>query len=373
MTRKLPWKRQTERSIASTPKPATPTSVRPQKVKRDDLDGDDNESVASPAPNKRIKKSPSRFATPSKVKRAGSTSPPPEPLPESYMIDGLENDDLYRMVEDEFLSTAQQFTAHLHAAEYHRLKAASKSQNADTIRDISRPVVGRMTDLVKKKQDRKSRFQKQKEVIRKALADKGQDDDTDGKDDWPSASLHGLMESPRKQAARLGNLTKVVATTRAAAGFSTSKPLSSFSTPRQARSGLPGSKSTVTPALRDNSETEDDEDYNQSSPPLGIRTRPLWKTPSSTSHLAKPHQTHSLTKDSPSLRYPTKLAQPTTHKTAPKTTKDADSSDDTEADFLARLKKRQEDRTRNREQRKLAASKAQPKRSTTDDIIPGFL
>ncbi len=36
------------------------------------------------------------------------------------MIDGLEDDDKYRMVEDEFVATAGTFTAHLHAAEYQR-------------------------------------------------------------------------------------------------------------------------------------------------------------------------------------------------------------------------------------------------------------
>ncbi|KAI0897154.1 hypothetical protein F4806DRAFT_424452 [Annulohypoxylon nitens] len=370
MTRKLPWERQTERSVISTPKPATPASVRPQKIKRDDLDRDKKEPIDSPAPNKRIKKSTSTSATPNKA-RAKSTSPPPEPLPESYMIEGLENDDLYRMVEDEFLSTAQQFTAHLHAAEYHRLKAASKSQNADTIRDISRPVVGRMTDLVKKKQDRKTRYEKQKEVIRKAKANKGQDDDSEDKDDWPSASLYGLIESPRKQATRLDNLTKVATTTRAAAGFNTTRHLSSPTTPNRVIRTLSNSKPMAKPSLRDTSETEDDEDYNQASPPLEIRTRSIFTT-----QLPKLRQTHGGTKEGSSSHHPTHTTRPTAQKTAPETTKDAISSDDdVEEDFLSRLKRRQEDRNREREKRKQAANKAQAqtKRSTTDDIIPGFL
>ncbi|KAI1090297.1 hypothetical protein F5B19DRAFT_330954 [Rostrohypoxylon terebratum] len=370
MTRKLPWKRQTERSVISTPKPATPASVRPQRIKRDDLDGGEKTPIDPPGLNKRIKNSHSTSATPNKGPRAKSTSPPPEPLQESYMIEGLENDDLYRMVEDEFLSTAQQFTAHLHAAEYHRLKAASKSQNADTIRDISRPVVGRMTDLVKKKQDRKTRYEKQKEVIRKAMANKGHDDSED-KDDWPSASLYGLMESPRKQATRLDNLTKVATTTRAAAGFSTARHLSSPTTPSRVISTLPGVKPVTKPSLRDDNETEDDEDYSQASPPLEIRTRP-----SLTSQFPKPKQTYSVTKGSSSSYHSTHATRPITQKTAPQPKNDANSPDgDVEGDFLANLKRRQEERNREREKRKLAASKAeaQSKRSTTDDIIPGFL
>jgi len=48
------------------------------------------------------------------------------------MIDGLGHDDRYRMVEDEFAQTARTLTVHLHAAEYQRLKDATKSQNAET-------------------------------------------------------------------------------------------------------------------------------------------------------------------------------------------------------------------------------------------------
>lgn len=63
------------------------------------------------------------------------------------------HDDRFRMVEDEFLATAQQFTRHLHQAEYQRLKAAAAARaegDAEAIRRgevrekrvIVRPVVG---------------------------------------------------------------------------------------------------------------------------------------------------------------------------------------------------------------------------------------
>ncbi|KAI1099348.1 hypothetical protein F4804DRAFT_85799 [Jackrogersella minutella] len=369
MTRKLPWER-INKSIVGTPNSAISTPIRQQKAKRDESDGDDRELAASPAPIKRVKKSPSKFATPlSRIPRAPSTSPPPEPLPESYMIDGLEHDDMYRMVEDEFLSTARQFTAHLHAVEYHRLKAASKSQNADTIRNISRPVVGRMTDLVKKKQ---------RAAVGKAMANKDQDDDIESREDdsWQSASLYGLMEKPRQQAMRLDNLTKVTGTTRAAAGFSTARPLSSFATPRPMPSKFPSSKSTTKPTLKESSETEDDDDDDDlGSPSLEIRTRPSPKAPPSAPQILKPRPAQSLARDSPSLHRTTKATPPTTHKAAPNTTKDTEllGNDDDDNDFLSRLAQRQEARQRNREQRKQAAIKAQSSKRETDDIIPGFL
>ena len=42
------------------------------------------------------------------------------------MHPGLNADDIYVMVEDEFLATAQLYTQHLHQAEYQRLKALAR-------------------------------------------------------------------------------------------------------------------------------------------------------------------------------------------------------------------------------------------------------
>ncbi|KAI0148300.1 hypothetical protein F4776DRAFT_307877 [Hypoxylon sp. NC0597] len=376
MTRKLPWK-QAERSLPSTPRSVASTPIQQVKVKRDESDIEDKKLGASSASVKRIKRSPSGSVTPSRLPRAGSTSPPPEPLPESYMVEGLENDDLYRMVEDEFISTAQQFTAHLHAAEYHRLKAASKTQNADTIRNISRPVVGRMTDLVKKKQDRKARLEKQKEATRKVMANKGQcDNDTGGKDDpWQSTSLYGLMEKPRQQATRLDNLTKPPTATRAAAGFNTARPSSSHAVPRPTlRSNLPGSKPATRPTPKEASETEDDSDDDLPVPSLNIRTKSNGKPSPSIAQLPEPREAESVPRNSLPLQHPARLAQLTAQNTESTPTTEVDDSDDSNGDFLARLKRRQEDRRRDRERRKLAASKAQTNsKQTTDDIIPGFL
>lgn len=114
------------------------------------------------------------------------------------MMDGLNNDDMYRMVEDEFYLIATRFTAHLHAAEYWRLQDEAKTQNAVTIRNISRPVVGRMTGLVKKKQDRAARQQRQNAAVKGAVDD-GSDEEIASR----GTSLFGLMESPRKRIPRL--------------------------------------------------------------------------------------------------------------------------------------------------------------------------
>ncbi|KAI2776381.1 hypothetical protein F4815DRAFT_346346 [Daldinia loculata] len=380
MTRKLPWKR-VELGSTSTPRSPTSTPIRQQKAKRENIDNDDEQAAASPTPAKRVKSSHSVPTSPAPKHTPQPESSPPslKPLPESYMIEGLDNDDLYRMVEDEFLSTAQQFTAHLHAAEYHRLKAASKSQNADAIRDISRPVVGRMTDLVKQKQERKARLEKQKAATRKARADRSRiDDSTASESDlWRSASLHGLMESPRKKAARLDKLTKVATTTRAAAGFGIAKSGQLSTASHPIRKDLTDSRPIPKSTPQQDSETESDDDEDLDGPSAKISTNLVKKFPPSTSQPPKPREVPSTTSNNHPLRRSEKvhpiIQQP---EAKAKTTTEATSSSSSDEaggskDFLSRLKRRQEDRKRNREQRKQAASsKAQ---STTDDIIPGFL
>lgn len=373
MPRKLPWKRQDGGSSTATRTSATATPIRQQKLKRDDSDEDEKKLPVSAVSTKRVKRSHSASPAPKRPPRPGSTSPPPEPLSESFMIEGLDHDDRFRMVEDEFLATAQLFTAHLHAAEYHRLKAASKSDNASTIQNISRPVVGRMTDTVKCKQDRKSLIKKQKAATRKAIVNSGQsDDDTESDDSGQSTSLYGLMKSPRKQAARLENLTKAVTMTRAAAGFSTAKSGSVIATPRAISINLSGSKHIAKPTMKDASETEYDDDDNLDTPPVRIQANANRKLPLSTPQPPKPRQVPLIAKSSPSLRYSEKRTTSPVHRAESRTTKESIPRDDSSEDLLSKLKRRQEERQRNREQRKLAASKAQSKEAT-NDIIPGFL
>ncbi|KAK0120750.1 hypothetical protein ONS96_010951 [Cadophora gregata f. sp. sojae] len=137
------------------------------------------------------------------------------------MQEGKDNDDRYRMVEDEFIEVAQQFTVHLHAAEYKRQQKAVKSQNADTINSISRPVTGKMPDQTKRKLEAATLAKKQRAMIEKLTGKKenGAESESDAEElPYIGTTLHGLMDSPRKKAASLAKLGST-ATTRAAAGF----------------------------------------------------------------------------------------------------------------------------------------------------------
>jgi hypothetical protein len=77
------------------------------------------------------------------TQRNQSSSPPPGPPPEEYMISGLEHDDGWVMVEDEFVTTARVLTAHLHHADYQRLKKLSGARAASSFSLVPRLTDGR--------------------------------------------------------------------------------------------------------------------------------------------------------------------------------------------------------------------------------------
>uniref|UniRef100_L2GDI9 Uncharacterized protein n=1 Tax=Colletotrichum fructicola (strain Nara gc5) TaxID=1213859 RepID=L2GDI9_COLFN len=205
MTRRLPWARDDVDPVRTPAKAATKPST--------------SRSAATPqratpkqkaTPTSRNSKQQSSRLNGLLRNRSASTSPPPQPIPEIFMIEGLENDDKYRMVEDELFTIAGQFTAHLHAAEYQRLKTQTKSQNAETIKNISRPVVGSLTEeeLLRKK--------KQREALRKAKKEAGVDDESGDETSmpWHGTSLQGLMDSPQKKEVPLTTLTRADSRTK---------------------------------------------------------------------------------------------------------------------------------------------------------------
>lgn len=140
------------------------------------------------------------------------------------MHEGMEHDDKYRIVEDEFLAVAQRFTVHLHAAEYKRQEKLAKARNAETINSISRPVTGKMPDHTKRKVEGIARSKTQQNTIQRLLGKKtvaGEDpyDSSDGEGlAYSKTTLRGLMDRPQRKAVSLSKLPPGGAT-RAAAGF----------------------------------------------------------------------------------------------------------------------------------------------------------
>ncbi|TLD15617.1 uncharacterized protein PgNI_02188 [Pyricularia grisea] len=207
MTRTLPWKRNAS-SISAVKSAVTPPSRHSPAV---DPHVSGSPTSHPPRPVTGDEEAQSTYP-PYRVsaikKRSPSSSPPPAPPEESFMINGLDGDDIWRMVEDEFLSVAGAFTAHLHRAEYKRLKRLAESQNATTISTISRPVVCDRTDTVKRRQDRQELERRQCGAIKRMRGSSdekkaNESDEDDGPSPWAGTALQGLMDSPRKKAPRL--------------------------------------------------------------------------------------------------------------------------------------------------------------------------
>ncbi|KUI61600.1 hypothetical protein VP1G_08755 [Cytospora mali] len=216
MGRTLPWKKGDSllavTKSSNSPRPTSNASRPSGHSPPPSAAGTPIRSAPHPKPITPISRPKAKQASSSRAQtslRSPSSSPPPEPIPESFMIDGFDNDDQWRMVEDEFYAVAGHFTAHLHAAEYRRLREEARSQNADSIRTISRPVTAPPTSHVKRRQAALALATAQRQGVKAAMS-RINGEDTEDEDDeipWKGTHLAGLMNSPRKKVQPLANMT----------------------------------------------------------------------------------------------------------------------------------------------------------------------
>jgi len=226
----------------------------------------------------------------------------------SFMREGIDCDDRFRMVEDEFLSVARSFTAHLHAAEYKRQQKMVKSRNADTINSISRPVTGKMPDHTRRRVEGVARAKHHGVIVQSLFGKKtGNDGISDDSDDgeglpYVGTTLHVLMDSPRKKALSIGKSGFFAASTRAAAGFS--KPATKCRPDRKSMMSSPQPKSiarqTKTTMVHYTtnllSEDDGDDDDDLDAPILAPKLVPRHRTPQDTSIIiSAPGRPSSLT------------------------------------------------------------------------------
>ncbi|KAH0497001.1 hypothetical protein TgHK011_004338 [Trichoderma gracile] len=249
MARKLPWKRQNEAPEPSTSRSARTSAAQSpaSSASRPAAQPERRHVVRTPVSRRHVQR-----VLDSDPVRSPSTSPPPQRPHEEFMIPGVLNDDKYRMVEDEFLRIAQRFTAHLHRAEYDRLKALAKAQNADTIREIERPIVPDTVPTARTRQRTESRQRALKQ--RRALAADGRgDEDRKAKTDAArspvaATGLRGLMEAPRREGRAVMpavSASSASSRTRAAAGYSSKSLPQHDSRSREPSPSLPPLPSSV--------------------------------------------------------------------------------------------------------------------------------
>ena len=140
------------------------------------------------------------------------------------MRQGLAEDDIWIMVEDEFYTTAQAYTTHLHHAEYQRLKVLASERAKSAIAGSE----GLGTDNGRSKLSaegsravaRAGREKSVNDMMRKAAQGGTEEEEDEGVDPWTGTQLAGLMDSPRKaQKLRATKLGIRRSETRAARGF----------------------------------------------------------------------------------------------------------------------------------------------------------
>ncbi|OAX84512.1 hypothetical protein ACJ72_01128 [Emergomyces africanus] len=296
MPRTLPW-----HVNDKSRKSATPTTSGSKRHSKSTL------STSAEACNL-----PTPTSTPRQLVRTPSTSPPCEaPPPVEFMNEGLENDDQYIMVEDEFLATAQTFTRHLHHAEYVRKKNEAKIQNANAIRGLAHPgAKSTMSAQDRKKMESEENLAKQKaalgELKRVAgrppvdseVEDEGIESDEDKDDDpWVGTSLQNLMTHQLKHQSLVG-LHGIKSTTRAALGFAKAPGglLGRNASSNQQGHSTPTRGAEVDPYIVDDDEmtTEDDDDLDaQPRRSKSVQISTAKPGPRSKTHTAVPRATNT--------------------------------------------------------------------------------
>ncbi|KAJ5497196.1 hypothetical protein N7463_009183 [Penicillium fimorum] len=154
-----------------------------------------------------------------------SQSPPTSPIrrcpSEEFLIEGIQHDDGWVMVEDEFYAVAQTFTQHLHHAEYLRRRKEVKAEHAARMGEIWRPADSRtpVPNEVERKREAEALRERQKAGLAR-IGDGGVDEKDEDEDDerWAGTHLHDLMTSPRKTRS-LAGVRGPQSSTRAAAGL----------------------------------------------------------------------------------------------------------------------------------------------------------
>jgi len=312
------------------------------------------------------------------------------------MRDGPENDDRYRMVEDELFAVAGSFTAHLHAAEYQRLKQKARTQNEETIRDMSRPVVGTLTEAARKRQELRRKLTRQREALRKAAAGRRSRDSDGSGDDaaellWKGTSLHGLMTSSQKKGLPLTALTGVSATTRASKGYGSHAAGSSRGVEQRAGDAR-SQMGSVQDTARGVEETEDEDEDDLDRPSTGVTSNlasrarrpgpqlpvapvaPVAPRRSNTNPSAPATRPASATAARSSTWTAATPARTGGTKRPPAAAPAEEESDGSDYDPFRRIRRRQEDGLRARREQRAARTTEKSEVKEEDlDVIPSFL
>src|ERR1700761_3229766 len=134
------------------------------------------------------------------------------------MHEGYNRDDIFIMVEDEFQTIAQSYTAHLHRAEYKRLVKQARRAPPKALPEPTSPMSKETMNRLRASALEK----KQKESLRQIAAQSSKEDEEDEDkvaDLWSGTSLAPLMAGGSRQTRSLVGLEGISSNTKAALGL----------------------------------------------------------------------------------------------------------------------------------------------------------
>ena len=138
------------------------------------------------------------------------------------MHDGYDRDDIFIMVEDEFQTVAQSYTAHLHHAEYKRLVKQAREAPPKALPEPTSPMSKQTRNRLKAVALEK----RQKESLRRVTGQKSngeQEDEDKAADLWSGTSLAPLMANSSQQKRSLLGLEGISSSTKAGLGVGRSQ------------------------------------------------------------------------------------------------------------------------------------------------------
>ncbi|EHY54017.1 hypothetical protein HRR83_004662 [Exophiala dermatitidis] len=160
-------------------------------------------------------------------RRSPSSSPVRAPsVSFEPMREGYDADDIYIMVEDEFQTIAQSYTAHLHRAEYKRLVRQAREAAPKALPEPTSPMSKEARHRIK----RLALESKQKETLQNVFgtssksANAEEEEEEEVVDLWSGTSLAPLMASGGQQKRSLIGLEKITSKTKASMGFARKQP-----------------------------------------------------------------------------------------------------------------------------------------------------
>jgi hypothetical protein len=136
------------------------------------------------------------------------------------MHEGYDADDIYIMVEDEFYTVAQTYTAHLHLAEYKRLVKQAREAPPKALPEPKSP----MSRQAKQRLKSDALQLKQKDALQKVLGSTSMEAEEEEEEDkvadlWSGTSLAPLMAGGNQEKTSLLGLERMSSNTKAGMGF----------------------------------------------------------------------------------------------------------------------------------------------------------